>query len=173
MKPLATKIEVVGVQLAALEKTVSDGRDEVRRWREELKADHEKAKVDFLARMDKHDEEDARHHNQALGRIDRLETQTLEGGKLVIARLEALERNAVMVDTAKQIEDRLAALEKNAVMASDAKALEIRLALLEKGKVAAEAVEAYKKWLVGTVVLTAISLMLNAARWLPNIHFGP
>jgi hypothetical protein len=104
---LETKIEVVRVQLDGLVSKVTDFILDTRQWREELKSDTSK-------------------------RIQRLEDQSLEASKMVIARVEALERDAVKSSEAKTLDDRVTTLETN--------------------KVAQEAIERYKKWLIATTI---------------------
>jgi hypothetical protein len=122
---LETKIAVVSAQLDGLTSKLTDFIIDTRTWRDALRTDVSE-------------------------RITRVESQALDGGKMVVARLEALEKGAVQQDTAKQIDLRLDALEKN--------------------KVAVDAVDAYKKWLIGSVVLAILSLVINAARFIPHIE---
>jgi len=124
---LETKIAVVSAQLDGLTAKLTDFITDTRTWRDALRTDVSE-------------------------RITRVESQALEGGKMMIARLESLEKSAVQQDTAKQIDLRLDALERN--------------------KVAVDAVDAYKKWLVGSVVLAVLSLLVNASRFLPSIQIG-
>lgn len=70
---LETKIEVVRVQLDALGRNLTDFIGESRRWREELKSDTN-------------------------DRVARLETQTLEGARAVVERIERIEKNAVAAE---------------------------------------------------------------------------
>jgi 23S rRNA G2069 N7-methylase RlmK/C1962 C5-methylase RlmI len=119
---LATKIEVVRTQLCALEKTVIEGREETRRWREEIKADSGAWRGELVGRLDKHELVDDRYHAELRNRVERIESQALEAGQAWLKRLEDLEKTG-----AAQL-----------------------------------AVDTYKKWLVGTVVLAGLSLVFNA-----------
>jgi len=129
---LKTDIEVIRVQLSALEKTVGEGRDETRRWREELKQEGLTMFNGFLTRMDKHEVEDEAHHQESLRRIDRLENQTLEAGKDALRRVENL----------------------------------------EKATASAQAVDTYKRWLIGLALTLAGSLGYNLLRFFEFIHVG-
>lgn len=116
---LNTKIEVVRVELANLASKVSDFIGESRsRWTE--------FKVDLAER------------------VTRVESQALEGGKMLVERVEKLERTAVLV--------------------ADQKSLDERVVLLEKNIVAASAVASYKRWLISTALVAVTSLLLNVAR---------
>lgn len=119
---LEVKIEVVRTQLVALERTVCEARDETRHWRDEMKQETRVYRTDMTAVMSKHEETDNMHHATVLSRVDRMETQMLEGGKLVIGRIEGLERQSAA-----------------------------RMAVTED-----------RKWLLGTVIIAAASLLLNA-----------
>jgi hypothetical protein len=128
---LDVKIEVLRVQMVGLEKTVSDSIGETRRWREEVKVDAVAARLDIVARLDKHEVEDQEKHHAIDDAISRLENETLEAGKMVVTRIEALEKSAV----------------------------------------AQAAVDAYRRWLIGAILVGGGSLALNIAHALKLIDF--
>jgi len=97
LSDLKTDIEVVRVQLSGLEKTVNESRDETRRWRDEMKSDALTLATSFLTRMDKHDTMDENTHSIFRASVARLENQSLEAGKMMIGRIETLEKTEAAV----------------------------------------------------------------------------
>jgi hypothetical protein len=129
---LETKIEVVRVQLVGLEQKVDEGLAETRRWREDIKEGAASARAELMAvrseldlAISKHAVEDDGHHAESIRRVERVENQGLEHGKMVVGRLEALERSAV----------------------------------------AADAVDKYKRMLLGAVSVAGVSVLLHAIRF--------
>ena len=113
---LETKIEVVRVQLDGISGKMNDFMGEQRRWWTEFKGD-------------------------IVDRVTRVENQTLEGGKMVVMRLEALERTAAKTEETRNLDARLEALEKK--------------------DVGSMAIDNYKRWLIGLAVGFVSSMLLN------------
>lgn len=138
---LGAKVDLLGTLIA-------EQRAETRGWRDAVRSELVVLRAEVIARMDKHEVEDNAHHDESVRRTERLEGQTLDGAKMVLARVEALERDL-----------------------AGRPVLSDRVIALERTREAGQAVDAYKKWLVGTLVLAAISIFMNAfARLEPLIR---
>ena len=107
---LNTKIEVLRVQMGVVEKSVSEGREETRRWREEMMASAIVSQNVFDARFAKHELADDHRHAVEDTALARLENQILEAGKMVVTRLETLEKGAVAVAAVESYRRRMIAM---------------------------------------------------------------
>lgn len=89
---LDVKIEVLRVQMQGVEKSVIEGREETRRWREEMMASALVSQGSFEIRLSKHEVSDDHRHDEIGVAIARLENKMFESGQMCIGRIEGLEK---------------------------------------------------------------------------------
>jgi hypothetical protein len=92
------KLGAVSAQVALLVEGVREQRAEMRVWRGEVQQEFMALRLEIAGRIDKHEIIDDTHHAESLQRIERLDRENLDGAKIIIKRVEDLEKAKVAVD---------------------------------------------------------------------------